>query len=272
MEQEPPPAHPPAHRPEFSLAGRLGPSQQQTSYVDPKYYDLNPKYQRQPQGPLWGLAKPLPRVVRRGMLGKQDVIEDKQAEQEQPGSSEAIPQVGMIEEQRDQSRKGTNEHVARKGYGNQRGGPKSHPSGAGESAVERFGTPGDEKANPMEDWLAGQPSAKSQETDPFPEYDQRGDLGSGQHRKSDFPQHPGSVTAAEDFAQQDDQSIDLEAGDKVDDWAVNDKEAEQYLREHRDEYNNWSSIRARLREPLAECLAVSTSPSHVGYMLTISRQ
>lgn len=255
VEQEPAPVQ----QPQFSLAGGgLGAQQQHTSYIDPKYYELNPNYQRKPQGPLWGLAKPLPRVVRPGMLGMQHAVEDKQAEQQQPGSTEAIPQVGMINEQRENAGKDANEHGSRNGYGKLREEqPRRRPSET--SAVERFGTPGDEKGNPMEDWLAGQPSAKSQMTDPFTEYHPGGDIGTRQlHRLSDVPEHLDNVTAEEDFAWQNDQSIDLEAGEKIGDWPVDDQRAEEYIREHRDEYNNWCSIRAKFREPLAECLAVST--------------
>ncbi|RDW77046.1 aquaglyceroporin-like protein [Coleophoma cylindrospora] len=241
-------------RPEFSLAGGLGLHHQQGSYVDPKYYELNPTYQRKPQGPLWGLAKPLPRVVRAGMLGKQDAVEDKQAEHAEPGSSEVIPQVGMIDEQREQVGKETNEHGGRNGYGGARAEPKRR--GSQRSTVERIGTPADEKGDPMEDWLTGQPSAKSQMTDPFSEFYRNGDIGMVQpHRLSDVEEYPGSVTATEDFAHRDDQSIDLEAGDKIDDWPVDDQENERLVQEHRDEYNKWCAIRSKFREPLAECLA-----------------
>lgn len=55
----------------FTLAGP-GPMESQaanTPYVDPGYSDLNPAYD-QPINtrPVWGLAKPLPRVVRPGMV------------------------------------------------------------------------------------------------------------------------------------------------------------------------------------------------------------
>jgi aquaglyceroporin related protein len=79
------------------------------SYVDPKYYELNPTYQKLGNSPIWGLAKPLPRVVRPGMRrgppDGQGVFEDKSAEREEPGGAEGIPQVGMINDQRHEAGK-----------------------------------------------------------------------------------------------------------------------------------------------------------------------
>ena len=66
--------------------------------------------------------------------------------------------------------------------------------------------------------------------------------------------------------------VDLEAGGKVDEWALEEEEAEKYAQEAYDDYNLWSSIRAQFREPLAECLAVSSSSDIIYPQLMPFRQ
>ena len=86
----------------FSLAGPsvAGPSPLDTvavnqPYVDPGYAQLNPAYD-QPVNvrPVWGLAKPLPRVLRPGMVPtkdevEHDVLEDEEAQAQPPDDIEA---------------------------------------------------------------------------------------------------------------------------------------------------------------------------------------
>ncbi|KAB2574158.1 Aquaporin-3 [Lasiodiplodia theobromae] len=54
----------------FTLAGPAEPAPQtHQPYVDPGYAELNPAYEQPTNArPVWGLAKPLPRVVRPGMV------------------------------------------------------------------------------------------------------------------------------------------------------------------------------------------------------------
>ena len=48
--------------------------QEQTVDIDNEYFALNPWYNQQKEKPVFGLAAPLPRTVRRGMLwGKGDL-------------------------------------------------------------------------------------------------------------------------------------------------------------------------------------------------------
>ncbi|KAK6603323.1 MIP family channel protein [Botrytis cinerea] len=251
-------------RPQYSLAGNNGGVQREPHYVDREYYDLNPNYQKPKDQPVWGLAKPLPRVVRPGMRrGKQGVVEDKDAENAEPGSSEVIPQLGMIDDQKKgqpkkkPNRLGRNEED--RGYGHQqqergrRQSYRSHRQDSENFILDHNGTPLAERDNPMDDWRS-------------PQDDGEGDLGrQNTNRLSDVEEHPSgstltphSTTQSADFANdENDDELDLERGDKVEDdeWSLTSEEAEQYIREEKDNHNALAAIRDRFREPLAECLA-----------------
>lgn len=85
--------------PTHSLAGNnMMPIQPQTSqqnntYVEPEYRQKNPRYGRENEKPIWGLAKPLPRVVRPGMRRDE---KDQTTAQESgpPGESAPAPELG----------------------------------------------------------------------------------------------------------------------------------------------------------------------------------
>lgn len=82
--------------PANSLAGKnvYDPTQRQgPTWVDPSYQDLNPRYGENNETPIWGLAKPLPRVVRPGM--RRDESSKQQAYQpDPPGESQPAPELG----------------------------------------------------------------------------------------------------------------------------------------------------------------------------------
>ncbi|KFZ25475.1 hypothetical protein V502_00046, partial [Pseudogymnoascus sp. VKM F-4520 (FW-2644)] len=153
----------PAHQ-QFSLAGSLAQQPHAPSYIDPKYYELNPGYQKLRNTPVWGLAKPLPRVVRPGMKRKlqngQQVVEVEGAEMPEPGSAHAIPQTGMIDDQRQdvgKERIGGSKDVEARGYGHQGGGRRRSERmvqrvGSYNDVVDQNWTPSVERDNPMEDW------------------------------------------------------------------------------------------------------------------------
>ena len=283
----------PAHQ-QFSLAGSLAQQPHAPSYIDPKYYELNPGYQKLRNTPVWGLAKPLPRVVRPGMKRKlqngQQVVEVEGAEMPEPGSAHAIPQTGMIDDQRQdvgKERIDGSKDVEARGYGHQGGGRRRSERmvqrvGSYNDVVDQNWTPSVERDNPMEDWSSRWPSYRSSAHDLFE--DQNGDLCEGGMRRLSSVQEVRSQSisasaslASVDFANGNANTnankIDLEAGERVGDRPLDDEEAEQYAREATDTYNNmWTSIRAKFREPLAECLAVSAGPhmtSH--YVLTSPR-
>jgi aquaglyceroporin related protein len=250
-------------RPQYSLAGNTSQAHG-PSYVDPRYYELNPRYRQLENAPVWGLAKPLPRVVRpgmkRGLPDGQRAVEDKGAQREEPGSAEAIPQLGMIYDQRDDVGKNNNgerKDVEGRGYGHEGLGrrqserrPPIAQIGSENSVVDRFGTPKDERGNPMEEWQCRGASYKSR-IDPFD--DQNADLG--ERRLSTLQE----VSSSPDIvaAPRDENEIDLEAGEKSEDWSLDKQDAEHYAQVAADGHNTWCTIRAKFREPLAECLAVS---------------
>ncbi|KAM3071793.1 hypothetical protein ACMFMG_009651 [Clarireedia jacksonii] len=262
-----------ATRPDYSVAGNARMEHREPRFIEDEYYDFNPNYQKPQDVPLWGLAKPLPRVVRPGMrrgrergAKKLGVIEDKDAEHPQPGDAEAIPQVGMIPSQEEDDGKKT-KHSPKdsrireeRGYGrpeHRARGPSNRSiltRDSGSRNFDRNGTPLDERNDPMEDWR-------------LPVED-GGDLGErrttlsdveeSSPRPSNFTLRSDVTTKINEFQEpQDFNDVDLEAGDKFedDDWSLNTEEVEQHIREEKDNFNKWADIRAKFREPLAECLA-----------------
>lgn len=275
------------YRPAYSLAGNASIAAHGPCYVDPIYYQLNPDYRKPPNRPVWGLAKPLPRVIRRGMRRGEDAggtLEDEEAEVEQPGSAEVIPQIGLINEQREEAGKeknsGPDRSIQGRGYGHQPE-PKRESatrqfsartqgtatySDSGQNGIGRYGSPQEEKDNPMESITQGIDSLNngngdigSRRLDRLPSVKEEShsnlnvqrtvSMSSGQYRESSM-------------------DIDLEAGDRIDDWPLDHDEAEQYLIEEKDNHNTWASIRAKFREPLAECLAVRLINRYIFSLLT----
>jgi len=87
--------------PTHSLAGNnMGaqPQPQQGSvYVEDEYRQRNPRYGRENEKPIWGLAKPLPRVVRPGMRrDKKDKTKAQKAPP--PGDSAPVPEIDATPE------------------------------------------------------------------------------------------------------------------------------------------------------------------------------
>ncbi|TVY38554.1 putative membrane protein [Lachnellula occidentalis] len=267
------PPHP-ARQPLYSLAGNPTVPPQGQSYVDPNYYAFNPRYQKPEHAPVWGLAKPFPRVVRPGMRRGQDggerernqtqgVVEDTNAEVEEPGGAEEIPQLGMIGEQRREEGKDSGgrkeSNTEERGYGHQDLGRRRSVSvsrvRSGNSDGQHM-TPKDEKGDPMDDWLAKQPSRNPDHFD-----EQRG--GRPMDRLSSVQEAPSRVPSAttivsQDFAEGSNppNEVDLEAGHQSDDeWPLEKEEAIRYAQEEWEMHNGWASFRSRFREPLAECLA-----------------
>lgn len=98
----------------FSLAGPEPVVAQQANvpFVQPGYSDLNPAYKQQAQvgtaRPVWGLAKPLPRVIRPGMVPTVEELRQSQAVPEKPqegdidlekGRQDKLPKLNKIDSQ-----------------------------------------------------------------------------------------------------------------------------------------------------------------------------
>lgn len=84
----------------FSLAG---PAPMDTlnanqTYVDPGYAQLNPAYDQPLNArPVWGLAKPLPHVLRPGMVPTKDELQKEVLQKEDQAESVADLESGRIE-------------------------------------------------------------------------------------------------------------------------------------------------------------------------------
>ncbi|KAI9640420.1 hypothetical protein NHQ30_011165 [Ciborinia camelliae] len=217
---------PPGYRPQYSLAGNNGGPQHEPHYVDKEYYDFNPNYQKPKDTPVWGLAKPLPRVKKGDPKKKSN-------------------RLGRNEEDR--------------GYGHQqpergrRRSYRSHRQDSENMILDHHGTPIAERDDPMDDWRS-------------PQDDDGGDLGEQNPTRLPAVEEHASVSTLAQHAtmqseafknNENDYELDLERGDKMgdDEWTLSSEEAEQYIQEEKDNHNSWASIRYKFREPLAECLA-----------------
>lgn len=78
------------NKPDFSLAGSSAPwiPNQGVAYVHPLYQVYNPHYGKNQEGPVWGLAQPLPHVLRDGMRSGEDKKGVVSQNFSSPGSTE----------------------------------------------------------------------------------------------------------------------------------------------------------------------------------------
>lgn len=295
-------------RPQFSLAGSSRPVAHEPAFIDPEYYSYNPNYEKPKQKPLWGLAKPLPRVVRPGMRpgedrkdrkGKDDGTTAVQTHDHEPGT-QPIPEIEKIASQRQwghrdskaAQRVGSRQSQART-WSRQSAGERkpsttplpaqaaaTTPSSNVGSMFDKYGTPRDEKEDPMEKWTSTKSAEKhraseaSQDKDAARKMydDHEGDAGTTPlSRLSSVKEIPsprysaeGSALADGDAEDYEPDPRDLEAGsgEKLNmGWVDDDTAVDQYEdAEAEHVYNHWGAIRLKLREPLAEALAVSLIP------------
>ncbi|KAB8296282.1 hypothetical protein EYC80_009055 [Monilinia laxa] len=251
----------------FTLAGPapIETLVQNQPYVDPGYAHLNPAYV-QPDNvrPVWGLAKPLPRVVRPGMIPTRTEIDmAQQQQQQQPQNQAGIDlEQGRIEPTLKLSRISTALQNARQQRENNlmevhglvsptnlqssasRQEPLTAPSQVieeepSETTMKNTDTTSPERSQtrpPLS--FDGRPSQTSQRSqiDPFPSLSDNDDQAS----------------VATEVAGEDD--LDGE-------WIKQEIPLMAYDPNYDDEIHNlhthWSVIRLRFREPLAELLAVT---------------
>ncbi|KAG4026367.1 hypothetical protein MFRU_041g00120 [Monilinia fructicola] len=251
----------------FTLAGPapIETLVQNQPYVDPGYAHLNPAYV-QPDNvrPVWGLAKPLPRVVRPGMIPTRTEIDlAQQQQQQQPQNQAGVDlEQGRIEPTLKLSRISTALQNARQQRESNlmevhglvsptnlqgtasRQEPLTAPSQVieeepSETHMKNTDTTSPERSQtrpPLS--FDGRPSQTSQHSqiDPFPSLSDNDDQGS----------------VATEVAGEDD--LDGE-------WIKQEIPLMAYDPNYDDEIHNlhthWSVIRLRFREPLAELLAVT---------------
>lgn len=231
----------------FSLAG---PAPLETlvanqPYVDPGYAQLNPAYD-QPANmrPVWGLAKPLPHVLRPGMVPTKDELREEVLQKEDQTESVADLESGRIEPslrpskvaaQLDDVRREREIHLFETFQQQRLGSPGFPP----------FGRPNKESAAPT-----GILDIQSHLGEPIIEEDEE-----FQHHPSD-PELAGLNEAISNVkrAKEAENELKMPYQDAI---PLSAYEVEN------DEVHNlhtyWSVIRLRFREPLAEMLGVSFS-------------
>lgn len=254
--------HPPRlstlpQRPNFSLAGSYAP--QQASYVAPGYYELNRNYNVPANKPVWGLAKPLPRVVRPGMRpqdeekGRNGAVKlgTTAVETDEPIGTEAIPQVEKVSQ-----REGKNLKTKSLSLRSQLSGLMTRGNSK-DSAIEDA-TPKAEIDNPMDKWASLSPQSERGDLSEVKKdkeaarkmYDQANVLGP---HLSDV-QNVSSKPERDSLLEEGTLGGDLDA--KLIHAAYQGELDEFEAEEAEHNYNAWSSTRRRFKEPLAECLGV----------------
>lgn len=260
----------------FTLAGPppIETLVQNQPYVDPGYAHLNPAYV-QPDNvrPVWGLAKPLPRVVRPGMIPTRTEIniaqqqQQQQQEQQPQSQAEVDLEQGRIEPTLKLSRISTALQNARQQRENNlmeahglvppmntfsRQEPLTAPSQVIEEEPGDKPMINDNTSYPTRPPLSsdGRPSQRSQQSqhsqiEPFPNLSDHGDQAS----------------LATEVAGEDDLDGDWVGGQEIPLVAYDPN----YDDEIHNLHTHWSVIRLRFREPLAELLAVSSFPDRLRF-------
>ncbi|TEY39398.1 hypothetical protein BOTCAL_0459g00040 [Botryotinia calthae] len=252
----------------FTLAGPapIETLAQNQPYVDPGYAHLNPAYV-QPENvrPVWGLAKPLPRVVRPGMVPSRTEINmaQQQQQQQQPQNQADVDlEQGRIEPTLKLSRISTALQNARQQRENNL--MEAHglvsPTNLQTTASRQEPLTDPSQVIEEED-LADKPTntdTTSPERPPIRpplSFDGRPSQTSQNSQNEPFPtlsDHDDQESLATEVASPDD--LDGE-------WIGQEIPLVAYDPNYDDEIHNlhthWSVIRLRFREPLAELLAVT---------------
>lgn len=228
-------------------------------YVDPGYSQLNPAYD-QPVNirPVWGLAKPLPRVIRPGMVPTRSEINLQQPAAEQPvqdpanfdleqGRIEPTLKLNKISSQLQSTREQRENNLLR--TFSKREGPPASNLGRGRSSIAGPLSP-TSQAIQEDDNLGLQPLNSVRE-------EQAGEVRPEEQMTT--PQHeawyPDDAASAITEHEQE--------GDLDGDFIHEDMPLPTYDADNDEIHNlhtHWSVIRLRFREPLAELLAVRSLP------------
>lgn len=254
----------------FTLAGAGNPLDTiiaNQPYIDPGYADLNPAYEVAPNArPVWGLAKPLPHVIRPGMIPtRSEVLQETpgQLEHEKQAREEFDLEAGRVEStsnphkissalrtaRQDREFKLLRTYTGQSAFGGGAGGGISRrktsvSSGHGRHSIsERIGKidqqdgPSDRASQSINHTIRKLASVTEQST---PD-------------EGDHPNDQGWLAA--------DALATTPVEEKLeDDWVEDPEELKPYdpeLDEIHNLHTHWSVIRLRFREPLAELLAVT---------------
>lgn len=224
-------------------------------YVDPGYLDLNPAYEQAPNSrPVWGLAKPLPHVVRPGMIPTRSELREQtpgQLQHEQQAAEDFDLEAGRVEStmnphkissalqaaQQDREFRLVRTYTGQSNYGGGARRKMSVSSGPGMQPVpENTG----KKPDTVDPEQTG-PRARRQSV-----------------TVTELPSVAELKTPDEN-----DHSHDMDyfpsLDEKMDDWVEESEQIQPYdpeLDEIHNLHTHWSVIRLKFREPLAELLAV----------------
>lgn len=244
----------------FTLAGGGNPLDTIVAnqpYVDPGYLDLNPAYEQAPNSrPVWGLAKPLPHVVRPGMIPTRTELREQypgQLQHEQQAAEDFDLEAGRVESTMNPHKISNALHAAQQdrefrmvrtytggsfmGGAGRRKASVSSSSQARPSVSEQPG-----KADKGDTEQATRARRQSVTVTELPSV-----------AELKTPDENGHANDVEYFPNLD---------EKLDnDWAEESEQQLDPFDPELDEIHNlhthWSVIRLRLREPLAELLAVT---------------
>ena len=250
----------------FTLAG---PQQIDTlaanqPYVDQGYAELNPAYD-QPVNtrPVWGLAKPLPRVIRPGMVPTKSELKLQIPEPQkqdpadvdlEQGRVEPTLRLGRISSQLQSARQQRENRLLR----SYNAAPLSAASPVGRQTSSIAGpmSPQSQAVEEEEDLGLGH-----RLSDHLPlVQEQSGLMGEAQQGLHWYPDDAASVVTEKEHDE------DLDG-----DWIGEEIPLKAYDPETDEIHNlhtHWSVIRLRFREPLAELLAVSPAKSLCSVSLT----
>jgi aquaglyceroporin related protein len=242
----------------FSMAGPapVNTIEANQAYVDPGYSQLNPAYD-QPVNtrPVWGLAKPLPRVIRPGMVPTRSEINlaPPQPQQVQDLANVDLEQgriqptlnVNKISSQLQNTREERENNILR--TFSRTGGPPVSNLGRAPSSVAAPLSPPSEAIEEEDEDLGLQPLE--------PKEDQAGSARQGEQTTPTQHWYPDdAASAVTEHEQEGDLDGDYIHGDIP--LPAYDAEADEIHNLH----THWSVIRLRFREPLAELLAVRFHP------------
>ncbi|KAH7390146.1 aquaporin-like protein [Cadophora sp. MPI-SDFR-AT-0126] len=220
-------------------------------YVDPGYTELNPAYD-QPMNtrPVWGLAKPLPRVIRPGMVPTQSELKVQipDVEQQKQDTANIDLEQGRVEATLNLNKLSPRLQLARQQRENRLVETFGRPSGVSPtSSIE-----GQQSTNQAHS--PRPPSIHSQVI----EEDGEEDIGGRRPRPSDLEPVPEQAFPEWDATSAITEKV--EEGDLDGDWIGDAIPLNAYDKDTDEIHNlhtHWSVIRLRFREPLAELLAVT---------------
>lgn len=253
----------------FTLAGPDETPQMKlshTPFVQPGYGDLNPAYDQASNAkPVWSLAKPLPRVVRPGMVPTKDELLEKRANAQLPAHHsqklglDVNPndlELGKIEKTANPRKMAAQVEDARL----QREHNFMNKILSGDSAPWKQGSRYS-RSSSVRGRRASAWNVPTEHLSPVQEGESPAPEEASERRSRDHPSSEPLLPVSEDFEPHEDEELEPEIKFPVLDEATCPEDLHPLVQELvEDEVHNnhttWSVIRTHHREALAEALAV----------------